>query len=99
MLAEGLQRIAPFVTVQTFVEKEKGLYYYQDPITASKLYEDFASIKEKSAHWTDVVRERKIKWLIFKTSEPTEAAVFDRYVENGSIRFKNHDWTALEVNL
>ena len=99
MLGEGLRRVAPFVTLQSFVEADKGRYYHQDPNTASELYQDFSIMKEKTDEWKNVARERNIKWLILRISEPIELEVFKQYANHGSLRCKNRDWAVLELSL
>jgi hypothetical protein len=99
MLGEGLRRLAPFVTLRSFVETSEGRYYHQDPITASELYRDFRIMKEKAAEWQDVARERNIKWVILRTSEATEFDVFKQYANHGMLRLQNRDWAVLELSL
>jgi hypothetical protein len=99
MLGEGLQRVAPFVTLQSFVEAREGRYYFQDPKTASELYREFRIMKEKTPEWQNVARERNIKWVILRTSEATELEVFKQYANHGVLRCKNRDWAVLELSL
>lgn len=93
------QKLSPFVTFRSLIGKRKGLYHAQDRITASKMYEDYISIKEKKTNWRNVVRERNIKWFIFRTSDQTELAVFNQYANDGSVYLKNRDWIVLEMSL
>jgi hypothetical protein len=99
MLGEGLHRVAPFVTLQSFVEAREGRYYHQDPNTALKLYKDFRIIKEKSDEWKSVAREKNVKWIILKTAETAELEVLKQYENDGMLRYKNLEWTVLELNL
>jgi hypothetical protein len=89
--------VAPFVTLQSFVEHRSGKYYHQDPNTASDLYRDFTILKEKTDEWKNVVRERNIRWVILRTSEVAELEVFKRYENDGILRCKNRDWAVLEL--
>lgn len=99
MLGEGLRRIAPFVTLQSFVEAREGRYYHQDPHTASNLYHDFMTMKEKSNEWKFVAREKNIKWVILKTSERVELEVLKQYENDGLLRYRNCEWAVLELNV
>ncbi len=99
MLGEGLRRVAPYVILQSFVEAREGRYYHQDPITASKLYQDFRIMKEKSDEWKSVASKSNIKWIILKTSEMAELEVLKQYEHDGLLRHRNRDWAVLELNL
>jgi hypothetical protein len=98
MLSEGLHRVAPFVTLQSFVEHRRGIYYHQDPNTVSELYRDFTILKQKTDEWKNVARDRNIKWVILRTSEMAELEVFKRYENDGILRYKNRDWAVLELS-
>ncbi len=98
VLDGGRQKLSPFVTFRSLIGKRKGLYHMQDQITASKMYEDYISIIEKKTNWRNVVRERNIRWFIFRTSDQTELAVFNQYVNDGSVHVKTRDWIVLEMN-
>jgi len=99
ILDNSLHRIAPFVAFQSFVESRNGLYYHADPIATLKIYGDFLLIKEKRKGWCDVLRERNIKWFIFRISELTESIVFGQYQNDGSILLRNRDWVVLKMNV
>ena len=99
MLSEGLSRVAPFVTLQSFVERGQGRYHQQDPVTASELYKDFTIMKEKSSEWKNVAHRRNVNWAIFRLSVERELEVFKLYEMDGVLQFKNSDWAALELNL
>jgi hypothetical protein len=97
MLEGGLIKIAPFVTFRSFVQGERVSYYLQDPITGSKLADDFETLKQQRADWKNIGRQLKIKWLIFHTSDPVELAVFAQYERQGSVHLKNRDWTVMQL--
>ncbi len=99
MLGEGLRRVAPYVTLQSFVAAREGRYYHQDPKTASQLYQDFKTLKEKTDEWKNVAREKHIKWMILKTSEAAELEVLKQYENDGVQRYKNRDWVVLELKI
>jgi hypothetical protein len=97
MLGDSLRRVAPFVGFRSFVDLRHGLYYWQDPVTAGRLYGDFVTIKEKGADWRTVLRERGIRLMVFRLSAPDDLAVFRQYQDAGVIRFQNRDWVVLEI--
>jgi len=99
MLQEGLDRVAPFVILRSFVERRGGKYHQQDPVTASELYKDFTIMKEKSGEWKNVARIGNIKWAIFRLSVERELEVFKLYEKDGMLQFKNRDWAVLELRL
>ena len=53
MLGEGLRRVAPFVTLQSFVEAREGRYYHQDPKTASELYQGFSNHERENCRMAE----------------------------------------------
>ena len=99
MLVYGMHRTAQFVTFQSFNESLDGSSHHADPIAASKIHNDFLTIKEKRKDWPNVLRERNIKWFIFRISEPEELAVFRQYQNDGSIILRNRDWIVLAMNI
>jgi hypothetical protein len=99
MLGEGLRRVVPFVTLNSFLEASEGRYFHQDPLTASKLYGDHLAMMEKAEGWQIVAREGNIKWVIMRVSDPTELNVFNTYVNHGVVRLRNHDWAVLELSV
>lgn len=99
MLSVGLRRVAPFVLFKSFVETKEGLYYWQDPISASNMYSDFITIKQKKEDWLNVVRERKIRLFIFRIADATESVIFRQYQNDGSIVLRNSEWAVLKLNV
>jgi len=97
MLGDSLRRVAPFVAFRSFVDLRQGLYYWQDPVTAGRLYGDFVTLKEKGADWRTVLRERGIRLMVFRISAPEDLALFRQYQDAGEIRFQNRDWVVLEL--
>jgi hypothetical protein len=100
MFGEGLRRVAPFVTLRSFVlDAYNGRYYFQDPNTASELLQEFRVMKDQTDGWKNVAREKKIKWVILRTSDPTEMKVFKEYTNDAILRRQNRDWAVLELSL
>jgi hypothetical protein len=83
---------------RTFVERRQGQYYWQDPVSASRMYGDFLAIKEKRDNWQQVAREHRLRWLVLRVSEPAEAMVERRYRDEATVVLRNADWAVLEIH-
>ena len=97
MMENGLSHIAPFVMFRSFVEALRGEYYLQDRVSGLRQYEGFMEIKRKGADWRGIMRQYGIRFMIFRISDPAEAAVFRLYLVDGALKLQNRDWAVLQL--
>lgn len=99
VLDESRRRLAPFVRFQSFMDRREGRYYWQDPITASKQYTQFLTIKEKRPEWSKIVRDTQTRLFIFRRSAPEDMATYVKYQKAGPAIFTNRDWVVLRPSV
>jgi len=96
LLDASVCRISPFVTFKSFVGHRHGVYFYQDIVSARRMYHDYVTIRDMRPGWRDVLAADSVAFLVFHTADSTEAELAGLYRRAGRVVWQNAAWVIID---